>query len=146
MFTDHRFAAPSLAAVLLIAASSGGLARNTGLVFVSNERTNNLVVIDPKTNRVVKDLKTSRRPRDMHFHLIDADSGNVVQELVVGRRPRRFAATPDGKELWVSTELSGEVYIIDREKFSVEEKIEFLPPGHAQERRDAGRSSRHPGR
>ena len=38
-------------------------------------------------------------------------------------------ASPDGKELWVSTELSGEVYIIDREKFEVAGKIEFLPPG-----------------
>ena len=46
------------------------------------------------------------------IHLIDADSGNVEQDVVVGTRPRRFAATPDGKELWVSTELSGEVPII----------------------------------
>jgi hypothetical protein len=58
-----------------------------------------------------------------------APSGNVVQDVVVGTRPRRFAATPDGKELWVSTELSGEVYIIDRESFTVQGKIEFLPPG-----------------
>jgi len=48
---------------------------------------------------------------------------------VVGTRPRRFAATPDRKELWVTAELSGEVYIIDREKFVVSGKIEFLPPG-----------------
>ena len=48
---------------------------------------------------------------------------------MVGTRPRRFAATPDGKELWVSAELSGEVYIIDRDKFAVAGKIEFLPPG-----------------
>ncbi len=62
-------------------------------------------------------------------HLVDADSGNVVQDVVVGTRPRRFAATPDGKELWVSAELSGEVYIINREKFAVEGKLDFLPPG-----------------
>jgi YVTN family beta-propeller protein len=31
--------------------------------------------------------------------------------------------------LWVSTELSGEVYIIDRDKFEVKGKLEFLPPG-----------------
>jgi YVTN family beta-propeller protein len=53
----------------------------------------------------------------------------VTQDVVVGTRPRRFAATPDGKELWVSTELSGEVYIIDRKTFTVTGKIEFLPPG-----------------
>ena len=51
------------------------------------------------------------------------------EDVVVGTRPRWFAATPDRKELWVSAELSGEVYIIDREKFAVAGKIEFLPPG-----------------
>jgi YVTN family beta-propeller protein len=62
-------------------------------------------------------------------HQVDAEGGYVTQDVVVGTRPRRFAATPDGKELWVSCELSGEVYIIDREKFTVAGKIEFLPPG-----------------
>ncbi len=65
-------------------------------------------------------------------HLVDADSGTVVQDVVVGTRPRRFAATPDGKELWVSTELSGEVYVIDHETFTAEGKIEFLPPACAR--------------
>jgi YVTN family beta-propeller protein len=51
--------------MLLIAASSRGSAKDTGPVFVSNENTNNIIVIDPKTYKVVKDLKTSRRPRDM---------------------------------------------------------------------------------
>src|SRR3977135_4735447 len=43
-------------------------AKDTGLIFVSNEKTNNLIVIDPKTYQVVKDIKGSRRPRDMHFN------------------------------------------------------------------------------
>src|SRR5258708_12270485 len=43
-------------------------AKDTGLIFVSNEKTNNLIIIDPKTNKLVKDLKVSRRPRDMHFN------------------------------------------------------------------------------
>jgi YVTN family beta-propeller protein len=53
----------------------------------------------------------------------------VTQDVVVGTRPRRFAATPDGKELWVTCELSGEVYIIERASFGVAGRIEFLPPG-----------------
>src|SRR3979409_101651 len=61
--------------------------------------------------------------------MVDAEGGHVTQDVVVRTRPLRFAATPDGKELWVTTELSGEVYIIDRTKFTVEGKIEFLPPG-----------------
>jgi YVTN family beta-propeller protein len=48
--------------------------------------------------------------------------------VVVGTRPGRFAATPDSNELWVSSELSGEVYIIGRENFTIAGKIEFLPP------------------
>ena len=62
-------------------------------------------------------------------HLIDLNSGKVAREVVVGTRPRRFAATPDGKELWVSTELSGDVYIIDRARFVTTGSIEFLPAG-----------------
>jgi YVTN family beta-propeller protein len=49
--------------------------------------------------------------------------------VVVGTRPRRFAATPDGRELWVSAELSGDIFIIDRQTFQVAGRIEFLPPG-----------------
>ena len=56
----------------------------------------------------------------------------MTQDVVVGTRPRRFAATPDGKELWVSTEMAGEVSIIDRQKFVVTGKIDFLPPGMRQ--------------
>jgi hypothetical protein len=32
------------------------------------------------------------------------------------------------QELWVSSEVSGEVHIIDRDKFTIAGKIEFLPP------------------
>ena len=42
-------------------------AKDTGLIFVSNEKSNNIIVLEPKTYKVVKDIKTSRRPRDMHF-------------------------------------------------------------------------------
>jgi YVTN family beta-propeller protein len=34
--------------------------------------------------------------------------------------------------LWVSAELSGEIYIIDVETFKVTEVINFLPPGFRQ--------------
>ena len=47
----------------------------------------------------------------------------------MGAAKTGVAATPDRKQLWVSAELSGEVYIIDREKFEVTGKIDFLPPG-----------------
>src|SRR4030088_921490 len=62
-------------------------------------------------------------------HMVDAEGGHVIEDVVVGTRPRRFAATPDGKELWVTAELSGGGYIFDRANFAVTGKIEFLPPG-----------------
>src|SRR3954462_5961702 len=44
------------------------VAKGTGLIFVSNEKTNNIIVLDPKDYRIVRDVKVSRRPRDMHFN------------------------------------------------------------------------------
>jgi YVTN family beta-propeller protein len=221
-----------LTAAFLIIFCPPGSAKNTGLVFVSNEGSDGLVVFDPKSGTKVMDLPTSRGPRDMHFnadhtklyvacagddvidiidvanlevvgklltpsrpdafgidekrrrvyvpnregsslsvidmdqnvivqevptgvlpkgvfvskdghlvyvtaqagddyriHLIDASSDSLVQDLAVETRLRRIAPTPDGKELWVSAELTGEIYIIDRYKFSVDGKIALLPPG-----------------
>src|SRR5712671_2273994 len=82
-------------------------AKDTGLIFVSNEKTNNLIIIDPKTYQVVKDLKISRRPRDMHFNadhtrlyvacgdddvldIIDVAKLEVVGKLSTGSSPETF--------------------------------------------------------
>ena len=90
------------------AASTPGHAKDTGLIFVSNEKTNNLIVIDPKTYQVVKDIKVSRRPRDMHFSadrsklyvacgdddvidIIDVAKLEVVGKLATGPSPETFA-------------------------------------------------------
>ncbi len=43
--------------------------------------------------------------------------------------PRRFALTPDERELWVSAELSGIVNIIDTRTNKVIADIAFLPRG-----------------
>jgi len=42
-------------------------AKDAGLIYVSNEKSNNIIVLDPKTYKIVNDIKVSRRPRDMHF-------------------------------------------------------------------------------
>ena len=44
------------------------LAKDTGLIFVSNEKTNNPIVLDPRTHKVVKDIKTSRARATMQFN------------------------------------------------------------------------------
>ena len=180
--------------------------KDTGLIFVSNEKSNNLIILDPKTYQVVKDLKVSRRPRDMHFSpdhsrlyvacgdddvidivdvarlevvgklatgpspetfaldgrrrriyvaneegsslsVIDIDQNIIVHEVPTGAEPEGVLISEDGKTLYVTSEvsdlvhmiapeggfvtaeLSGDVYIIDRASFTVSGKIAFLPPG-----------------
>lgn len=115
-------------------------------IYVANEETSTVAVIDIDQNRIVQEIKTGDEPEGVHLsedgktlyvtsevgnlvHRIDTVTGRVTEDVVVGTRPRRFAATPDGRELWVTAELSGEVTIIDRAKFAVAGKIEFLPPG-----------------
>ncbi len=91
--------------VPLLAVSAPGYAKDTGLIFVSNEKSSNLIVIDPKTYQVIKDIKTSRRPRDMHFNaahdklyvacgdddvidIVDVAKLEVVGKLATGTSPR----------------------------------------------------------
>lgn len=62
-------------------------------------------------------------------HLIDAASREVKTNIVVGNRPRRFALTPDGQQLWVTNELSGEVSIIDLKINKLIGTVKFKPRG-----------------
>ena len=58
----------SVLVLLCALANSPAAAKDTGLIFVSNEKTNNIVVIDPASYKIVKEIKTARRPRDLHFN------------------------------------------------------------------------------
>jgi YVTN family beta-propeller protein len=58
---------------------------------------------------------------------------NKRTDIGTDTRPRRFAMTPDGKELWVSTELAGRVDVIDVGTDKVINHIDFLPPGMRKE-------------
>ena len=64
-------------------------------------------------------------------HAVDADTGKPVNRgggRACGRDGWRL--TPDGKELWVTAELRGEVVIIDRGQICRHRQhIAFLPPG-----------------
>src|SRR5580692_403939 len=59
---------PLLSALFSIVFSTAAIAKGTGYVFVSHEKTNNIAVIDPKQgSRIIKWIDTSHRPRDMNF-------------------------------------------------------------------------------
>ena len=94
-------AAISLASAVLLPAVP--LAKDTGLIFVSNEKSNNLIVLDPKTYQVVKDIKVSRRPRDMHFSAdrtklyVACGDDDVIDILGTWRSFRSSASSPPGR-------------------------------------------------
>src|ERR1700690_470038 len=121
MLIRHQLLASGLIALFLGVACSRGIAKDTRLLFVSNERTNNLIIIDPRTNKVVKDLRTSRRPRDMHFSadhtklyvacgdddvidIIDVAKLEVVGKLNTGPSPETFAMDEKRHRIYVSDE------------------------------------------
>jgi hypothetical protein len=96
-------------------------AKDTGLIFVSNEKTNNIIVIDPKTFQIVNDIKVARRPRDMHFNqdhtklyvacgdddvidIIDVAKLEVVGKLNTGPSPETFAMDEKRHRIYVSDE------------------------------------------
>src|SRR5580692_12216007 len=93
--------------LLLLLASIPADAKDTGMVYVSNEKSNNIIVIDPKTYKIVNDIAVSRRPRDMHFNadhtrlyiacgdedvidVVDVAAGKVVNKIATGSSPETF--------------------------------------------------------
>ncbi len=54
----------ALAALCLSVSAGAASAAGTGLIFVSNEKSHEVVVLDA-SYQIVKRIETSRRPRDM---------------------------------------------------------------------------------
>ncbi|MGZ3292896.1 MAG: YVTN family beta-propeller repeat protein, partial [Xanthobacteraceae bacterium] len=125
-----RILALSLALAVPALAPGRAHAKDTGLIFVSNEKTNNLIVIDPKTYQVVKDIKVSRRPRDMHFNadhsklyvacgdddvidIVDVAKLEVVGKLATGPSPETFALDEKRRRIYVANEEGSSLSIID---------------------------------
>ena len=111
-------------------------AKGTGYVFVSNEKTNNIAVLDPKQDyRVINWIETSHRPRDMQFRddhkqllvacgdddvidVIDVASLKVVDHIPTGSSPELFQLSRDEKDLYVSNEEGSAV-----QEISIADKI-----------------------
>ena len=120
-----RILALSLALVVPALAAGQSHAKDTGLIFVSNEKTNNLIVLDPKTYQVVKDIKVSRRPRDMHFSADRSklyvacgdddviDIIDVAKLEVVGKRSWGITLSRDETKLFVANGFGDDITVID---------------------------------
>ncbi len=118
----------ALAATLCLTALPS-LAKGTGLIFVSLERGNEVVVLNPDLTEH-KRIETSRRPRDMQFNaardklyvacgdddvidVIDLATLEVVDSIPTGPSPEVFVFSPDEKLIFVSNEEDSTMEIID---------------------------------
>lgn len=132
-----RFLARSLPALVLgLVLSAEAKAKDTGYVFVSNEKTNNIAVIDPKQHyKIIQWIPTSQRPRDMKFSrdhrllyvacgdddvidVINVATLNVTDHIPTGSSPEMFVLSRDEETLYVSNEEGSSV-----QKISMTDKI-----------------------
>lgn len=118
-------------------------------IYVSNEEDSMMEIIDLESRITIHNVPTGAEPEGVALspegiiyvasevadmvHVVDAAAGVVTDNIIVGTRPRRFVMTPNTDELWVSAELSSEIYIIDRKSNEVTDVLEFLPPGFRPE-------------
>ena len=66
-------------------------------------------------------------------HLIDAGTLELVDNVLVDTRPRAAAFSPDGEQLWVSSEIRGTATILDTSTRLQTGKIDFQVPGIRRE-------------
>ena len=122
---------PAVAAVGFAIIATSTDAAETGYVFVSHEKSDTVVVLDPaRDHEVVREIETCRRPRDMNFDdahellyvacgdsdaidVIDVATLEVVDQIATGDSPEIFKISHDGKSLYVSEEESAIVRQID---------------------------------
>lgn len=109
----------ALGAAALLAAAAH--AAGSGQLFVSSEKDNALVLIDPARAEVTAAVPVCKRPRHLqlgpdrarlfvacsdahHIAVWDIASRKVVDKLDVGADPEMFDISPDGKMLYASNE------------------------------------------
>ena len=107
------------------------LARDTGRIFVSNEKSHDIHVFDAEYN-LIKKIATSRRPRDMKLNaartllfvacgdddiidIIDVETLEVVDGIPTGPSPEVFEFSLDERYMYVSNEEDSMMEIIDLE-------------------------------
>src|SRR5437667_14643 len=133
-----------------------GKAESTSyLVFVSNERSGDVSVIDGATDDVVATFKVGKRPRGKvkvsaepegvgvnptngevyvtcedkgEVFVIDPSQQRVIAKIDTGGRPRSVAFLPNGSRAYAACENGGYLAVIDARSHQLSSKIQ-LPTG-----------------
>ena len=104
-------------------------AKDSGLVFVTNEKSSTLTVLS-LDNKVVNSVKTCARPRGMHYNgdrtkliiacgdddtiaVYDIATLKLVKRYRGIKDPETFALHPDGKHIYISNEDDSESSVLD---------------------------------
>src|SRR3712207_8672781 len=74
-------------------------------------------------------------------HVIDAATYQVIDNVLIDTRPRAAAFSPDGKEIWLTSELRGTATVIGADDRAVRGTIEFAVQGVPREQVQIGRAS-----
>ena len=109
-------------------------------IYVTQEEGSSLAVIDMDRDAILKEMPTGGEPEGVLtsggwrksslpsseagdlVHEVDTASGAITRGVTVG-------LAPDGKDLWVTAELSGTAFIVDRAEVVFTGSVPFLPPG-----------------
>jgi PQQ-dependent catabolism-associated beta-propeller protein len=111
--------------------SLSAVAKNSGFVYVTNEKSSTLTVLD-LDNKVIKSIKTCARPRGMRYSadrtkliiacgdddsiaVYDIATLKLVRRYAGIRDPETFALHPDGKHIYISNEDDSEATVLDLE-------------------------------
>jgi PQQ-dependent catabolism-associated beta-propeller protein len=111
--------------------SAGATAKNSGLIFVSNEKGSTITVLD-RNDRVINSFETCARPRGMHFNIdrtaffvgcaddsliavYDVESQKLIRRIRGVEEPETFDLHPNGHHLYVSNEEDAAVTVFDIE-------------------------------
>lgn len=124
---------PLIAGVALAAVFGHGeaAAKNTGLIFVSNEKSSTITVLN-QDNEVVKSFETCARPRGMHFSqdrtefyvgcaddsvvaIYDVATQELRRRIRQVEEPETFDLHPNGRHLYISNEEDATATVFDVE-------------------------------
>jgi YVTN family beta-propeller protein len=117
---------------VIVGESPTGIAINaiTNRIYVSNEHSNTISVIDGKTNNVVKTILVGTGPfhlvvnpntnmiyvansDDNTISVIDGKTNNVVKTIIVGYSPWGLAIDPDTNMIYITNNEHNKIYIIN---------------------------------
>jgi PQQ-dependent catabolism-associated beta-propeller protein len=118
--------------------------RSTDIVFVSNEATGQVVLVDGATGRVEGHLSTGPRPRGMAFSpdrkilYVAASNADRIEAWEVASRkrlrlydsgpdPERFAISPDGATAYVANEDDSAVSFLDLRSGRITREVKVGP-------------------